>query len=92
MTTSDNQLAVPTVHRNGTSGKELLEQMMDARSAVHDAIKAVQNTCPNGRDYYVQGNNATQEAIRQHTARLVALEKVYRELGEIAEAIVDQDT
>lgn len=80
-------LSVPTVHLNGTSQTELLTQLTTAADAVRDAITAVQKACPNGRDYYPQGRDATQEALRQHANRLHNLTAVRRELVEIAEAI-----
>jgi hypothetical protein len=83
-------LMVPTVHRNGTNGNDLLEQLMDARGTIHDAIKALENAAPNGRDYYLKGDGAIQVAICQHVARAKALQGVYNELGTIAEGIVDQ--
>jgi hypothetical protein len=55
------------------------------------AIKALENASPNGRDYYLQGAGAINEAIEQHVNRLKALEGVCRELGDIAELIVDQE-
>lgn len=80
-------LSVPTVHLNGTSREELLTQLTTAADAVRDAITALQKACPNGRDYYPQGDGATQEARRQHANRLHHLTAVRSELVEIAEAI-----
>ena len=80
-------LAIPTVHLNGTSRESLLEQLTSASDAVYEAIKAVANACPNGRDYYTQSGNAIQEALRQHANRLHNLTAVRQELVEIAEAI-----
>ena len=80
-------LSVPTVHLNGTSQTELLTQLTTAADAVRDAITAVQKACPNGRDYYPQGRDATQEALRQHDNRLRCMADVLCELVEIAEAV-----
>ena len=80
-------LAIPTVHLNGTSREELMEQLLNAVEALRVAIDAVSAACPNGRDYYVQGPDATQEALRQHANRLHNLTAVRVELNEIAEAI-----
>src|SRR6478672_1946088 len=84
-------LIFPTVHRNGTHGPDLLELQLDARSAILDAIKALQTAGPNGRDYYPQGPDAIQLAIAQHSDRLALLNRVYNELSQIAEAIVKQE-
>lgn len=83
-------MTIPTVHLNGTKGDDLVEQLCDARSALRDAIKALQNAAPNGRDYYPQGPGAINEAIEQHSRWRQSLEDVYRDLGSLAEAIVDQ--
>ena len=80
-------LATPTIHLNGTPRSELCAQLEEAASAVRLAIEAVQRACPNGRDYYTQGPNATQEALRQHANRLHHLTAVQRELEEIWEGI-----
>lgn len=77
----------PTVHMNGTSRAELTEQLCDAMSAIRDAIKAVQNAAPNGRDYYPQGPQAIGIATGQHTERLDKLRAVYRELNELCEGV-----
>lgn len=48
-------MRVPTVHLNGTSKGELLDQAHRAARAVANAITAVMQAAPNGRDFYVQG-------------------------------------
>jgi hypothetical protein len=80
-------LAIPTIHMNGTSRDELTRQLEEAGSALQAAIRAVEQACPNGRDYYTQGHDATQEALRQHANRLHNLTAVHSELCEIYEAI-----
>ncbi len=81
-------LSIPTIHMNGTSRAELVDgQLMPAIDALHAAIAALERACPNGRDYYPQGRDATQEALRQHANRLHHLTAVRAELVEIAEAI-----
>jgi queuine/archaeosine tRNA-ribosyltransferase len=83
-------LAIPTIHLNGTSAASLIDAIMTARTALIAAMRAMEDVCPNGRDYYVQGRDATQEALRQHANRMHSLEAVNRELAEIAEAIALQ--
>ena len=82
------KLAIPTVHLNGTSAGELVDQLCDAVTAIRAAEKTLANACPNGRDYYPQGADAVQEALRQHANRLHHLRAVRDELDEIAETIV----
>ena len=82
-------MMVPTVHLNGTSKCELMRQVMGARIALHTAIDALQQACPNGRDYYVQGPDATQGHDRASLAAAAAPIGV-RRVGQLGEAVVDQ--
>ena len=83
-------LAVPTVHLNGTSKKELMQQYLDAIRALKNARDIMQQGGPHGRDYYVQGNEATQVAIAQHRVRLQKVNDVIAELETIGLAVVKQ--
>lgn len=74
----------PTVHLNGTSENELLEQLTRAMQAIRDAEVALDNAAPNGRDYYVQHAGAFEIAIEEHVARCKKLAAVRDELQEIA--------
>lgn len=85
-----SKLLVPTVHLNGTSGNDLLEQITEARRALRLAVEALHKACPNGRDYYPQSPQSIYEAVEQHAARAKALVGVYNELGDIAQSISDQ--
>lgn len=80
-----SNLTMPTIHLNGTSRSELLEQQVVAIDAVRKAIDALQQASPNGRDYYVQGGHAFTAAREEHTSRLSRLVEVRKELEEIAE-------
>ena len=83
----------PLIHLNGTAGADLQDQVTDAMLALSDAIKALQNAGPNGRDYYVQRDvTAFAQAQQQHEDRLARLEAVQAELVAIAEAIHAQMT
>jgi queuine/archaeosine tRNA-ribosyltransferase len=81
------EIKIPTIHSNGTSRAELMAQLEAAHSALDVAIGALEQACPNGRDYYPQGAAAIQEALRQHANRLHNLTAVSLELRKIAEAI-----
>ncbi len=83
----DMTLIVPTVHLNGTSKQELLDQLCEAITALHAAGKALARACPNGRDYYVQSATAIGQALDQHEARMNKLREIVTELEAIAEAI-----
>jgi hypothetical protein len=78
----------PTVHLNGTSRKELLEQLTEALERLRRAEGALMAAAPNGRDYYTQGNMKIVEASAQHSLRMKALKVIYAELEEIAEGLV----
>lgn len=88
--TTTNDLAIPTVHMNGTSKDDLLQQLMDAASALRSARELMQKAAPNGRDYYVQNDTALRTAIQQHTDRLMKLDALVAEYEEIMEKVADQ--
>ena len=74
----------PTIHLNGTAASDLAQGYVAARAAVQDAITAVCKACPNGRDYYPQGQTAIQAAQDEHWARLAMLKAVAAELESLA--------
>ena len=84
--------AFPTVHLNGTSGKELFEQNRAAMEAVAKALEAIYAAAPNKRDYYVQadGDNAFSDAREAHFARAEMLTRIEIELEAIALKIQEQ--
>lgn len=83
-------LKIPTVHMNGTSADYLIEQLKNAYQAINVAVRALAEASPNGRDYYPQGLDAVQEAIRQHRLRMAKLDSVREELIEIVSGVQDQ--
>lgn len=84
-------LSIPTVHLNGTSGNALLDQLMTAINALHDAREALAMAAPHGRDYYVQPDTSGfDRAQEEHRARLRQIEGVIHELGTLAEGVSDQ--
>lgn len=82
-------LAIPTIHMNGTSQKDIEGQLEDARSALVSAMEALQRAAPNGRDYYPQGHDALSLAQKQHHARLKAIATVHDEVTAIFAALPD---
>ena len=84
-----SDLVFPTIHMNGTSKADLLNQVCDALSALRKAQEALQCASPNGRDYYVQEAGALTKALDQHCARLRKLNEVKNELEAIAEHIAE---
>jgi hypothetical protein len=84
------KLAVPTVHMNGTSKKELLEQYKNAFTAVTTAVTELCKSSPHARDYYTQKGDQYPVARKQHESRLKRLNSVAAELESIAVAIIEQ--
>ena len=83
----NTELALPTIHSNGTSKDALVTQLCDAGAAVNDAIRALAEATPSGRDYYPQGPDALKRAMVQHEARMEALRGVLNELQTLVERI-----
>lgn len=84
------KVAVPTVHLNGTGGKQLQAQLRAQAEAIQAAIDALAANAPHGRDYYVQHDDAYSIARAQHDARLAALRKILEELATIHDHVTDQ--
>lgn len=82
-------IITPIVHRNGTSRQALLDQLCTAYRAVQDAINAVVQASPNGRDYYPEPGRL-QKAEAQYRARIEHLQAVADSLIAEAEAIQEQ--
>jgi hypothetical protein len=80
-------LLSPTVHSNGTSRGELLDQLLEAAEAVQKAVAVLRKANPNGRDYYPQGADAIITAGKQHRIRIARLEATHAELMAIAEIV-----
>lgn len=83
-------LAVPTIHLNGSGKKNLTEQLENAVIALNNALDALQQAAPHGRDYYPQGDDAYNLAARQHRSRIESLHLVQNELKDIWERIVNK--
>ena len=67
------------VNNNGTSVQELLDQRRAVMSAIADAISALRDMTPNGRDY--PGRPDACKADREiHYARIAALSALNAEL------------
>lgn len=83
-------LGIPVVHKNGTSGEELLEQKREAMHALDEALVAVKAACPHRRDYYPLDNGVWEAARNAHFRRLAMLTEMRDELLDEALAIQDQ--
>ena len=85
-----NPLIIPTVHLNGTGKDTLVNEYVNAMSAMDKAIETFRKITVHGRDYYPQGNNAINEALHQRSKQLEELMTVRNELETIAIAISEQ--
>ena len=84
-------MRTPTIHLNGTSARELREQLAKAYLAVTEAQDKLAQAMPHGRDYYVQKGDATNEAQAEMRARIAKLEEVKTELMLMHQAVADQE-
>jgi hypothetical protein len=78
-------MITPTLNINGSSADDLIQPRKAAYDALQAAIKALQQSTPNGRDY--PGDNDQCVADRQaHYDRLAALQAIATEI--VAEAVL----
>ncbi len=83
-------MLIPTVHMNGDSKKTLEEDNLAAYRAIVGAMEVIAKACPNGRNFYPQGDGAIYQAIAEHQRRLEALEVIRLEYEAILEGIQQQ--
>ena len=83
-------MILPTIHLNGTHPRDLLQDVLDALTAIREAIRALDKTAPNGRDYYPQGGDALGLAFGEYLLRRDSLCNVLKELEQIAEYLSDK--
>jgi len=83
-------MIIPTVHLNGTSAEDLVAQFHDAYTAIEAAQSALRQATPNGRDYYLQGDDALTQALKEHQARMDALWQIRNDMVKLCEAVDDQ--
>ena len=80
----------PRVHLNGTSRKELLEQLESAGRAVIAARKALANSFPHARDYYVVSDSAYTQARAEWNVRLALLTTLRNDILDIYQNVEAQ--
>jgi len=85
-------MMTPTIHLNGTSAEELLEQYRKVLEALREAHRAMAEAAPHGRDYYVQGTGAPSRAIHQHVDRLKAITELIEDYERLAESVIVQES
>jgi hypothetical protein len=92
MSTPKPELALPTIHLNGNSADSLIDEWQSAYSAIGEAQRALQETAPNMRNFYVQkdGEANFKKARDEHFARIQKLEDVRQELVALCEGVDEQ--
>lgn len=81
-------MMLPTVHLNGTSRASLIEQYHEAYMKLQEALVALRKLDVNARDYYPQGPDAYRQANLEHCDRMLAVEKVQKDIGAIWESLL----
>ena len=82
-------LSIPTIHSNGTSFKEITENLEKACVQIAKTRDCLENTQPNRRDYYPQGEAEFYKARHEHMQRSIKLEEVRKELEFIWEKLTE---
>ena len=80
----------PTLNLNGSSAFDLVQPRRDAMDALMDAIEALKQVTPNGRDYLCQRDRLTADR-NTHFDRLAALHTLRNELLEEALHVQQQE-
>lgn len=80
----------PTIHTNGTARADLIVQYEEVYRAASELLEALSQACPNGRDYYPQGDNAVHTAIAEHSARCVAVQKLRDDMLALTDHAYDK--
>lgn len=73
---------MPTVNHNGTPRAQLIATHQKAFNAIQDAITAIQECAPNGRDY-PQGLDHLRAALAESKNRAEILAGILDELGNL---------
>lgn len=85
-------MQAPVININGTSADELLANVLNARTAVLDAFRAVQTTTPHGRDFQTakDGDALYRQARAEHNHQLKRLDDIAKELEDLGYQIAGQ--
>lgn len=82
-------MITPTLNHNGSSASDLIDPRIAAYDAVQDAIKALQQVTPHGRDYPGDIDRCTTDR-NAHYDRLNTLHLMAAEIVAEAVAIKEQ--
>ena len=78
-------MTLPTIHRNGTSAKDLQAGYDAAAYALEAFSDAMSNIEFNSRDYYVQNDQAWNQAVEERQTISEKIKEVSNYLQEIRE-------
>jgi hypothetical protein len=81
---------MPIVNLNGATKQSLADVRITARAALQEAMKALSECAPNGRDYQTAPAGEYEIALATYRARFAVLDKMANELEDEAIAILDQ--
>lgn len=81
---------VPTLHLNGTSGKDLWNEYHAAYEAIKTAIDTLCDATSNARDFYPQGRHAYYQHRNERNEALANLRRAHEYVGEVLMGIGDQ--
>ena len=82
------ELVKPFININGSDPDRMMEDILAARDKLSEAIKAMKEIIPHGRDYPGR-TDLYAKARDQHLDRIRALIKIENEMYEIVEHIYD---
>ena len=83
-------LVLPIVHLNGTSRDALLDQRCKFGQRLREAMEALSEMAPNGRDYYPDPPRMAL-AVTLHNLRMLALKSLFEQIQAEAVAIAECD-
>lgn len=73
-------MKLPTIHLNGTSREELVQQRVDVVEALDAVETVIGKAWPHGRDYYPQGPDALVSAQQVWKDRWNAIAEIREEV------------
>ena len=79
-----SKLLTPTIHLNGTSRDDLLNQHIDILDACRGLLTALRAGTPNARDYYPQSETAATEARDAYNVRYALVSCIFDEFEHVA--------
>ena len=80
----------PTVHLNGTSREELIDQYSGIFTAIRATRQALQNSAPHSRDYPPHGFSSYPEAREQYQRWTKMLTDLEEEVMNVAVEVAEQ--